>query len=127
MLLAMSDGTIRRTWEERQLPLLQAIARAEEEYDGSRRPLNSLGPWLREASGLDDRDVQLGLRALYEADYVSGNEPGINGRMSDLIGIRLLERGRRTVGQWPPEAALGVGRDVLTSVLSAWARGQFGL
>lgn len=155
MLLSMT-GPIRSTWEKRDLPLLESIARAEGQ-DNSRRPLNSLDPGLREASGLDEREFQLGLQALYDAGYIAGNARDFGGEFH-LIGIRLLERGRRTVGQWPPEdqydafvavleqqiaaagsddersrlervreVALGVGRDVLTSVLSAWARQLGGL
>lgn len=152
----MSDTPIRRTWEDREQVLLEAIARAEDEEDGE--PLHSLDSRLQDATGLTDRDVQLGLRALYEAGYIAGNTPGINQRIFDMIGIRLLEKGRRKVGQWPPEdqydaflavleqriasasseeergrleqmrdVALGVGRDVLASVLSAWARQVGGL
>jgi hypothetical protein len=149
----MADTPIRRTWEQREYILLEFIARAEEEQD---EPLVS---WLLAAStGLDDRDVQLGLRALYEAGYIAGNDAGINQRTFDLIDIRLLERGRRAVGQWPSEdtynaffdilnerivaaesdeertqleqvrdTALAVGRDVVTSVLSALARQMAGL
>lgn len=100
--------------------------------------------------------MQLGLRALYEAGYIAGNPQGMSQRIFDLVEIRLLERGRRVVGQRPPEdqydafvavleqqiaeaesdeertrlermrdVALGVGQDVVASVLSAWVR-QFG-
>ena len=102
--------------------------------------------------------MQLGLRALHESAFIEGNKANINQRIFDLDDIRLLERGRRAVGQWPPEdhfdaflevlnekideaetsaersklecvreAALGVGRDVLASVSSAWARQIGGL
>lgn len=137
--------------EDRELRLLEAIARAEEDHAGE--PLHSLDSRLGDATGLPDDEVQLGLRALDEAAYIFGNNPGINQRIFDLIDIRLLEKGRRTVGQWPPEdqydafvavldqqiasapteeersrlermrdVALGMGRDVLTSVLAAWAK-----
>ena len=63
----MADAPIGQTWDERDLPLLQAIARAEEEEYVSHRPLNSVDPWLRDASRLDERNFQLGLQALHDA------------------------------------------------------------
>jgi hypothetical protein len=153
----MSAGPIRDTWQDRDLPLLEAIAIAEEE-EGAREPLHSFDSRLSDATGLDDGDVQLGLRALYEDEYITGNPQRLSSRIFDLVRIRLLGKGRRTVGQWPPEdqydafvrvlqqqiaeapteaersrleklreVATGVGRDVLTSVLSAWARQAGGL
>lgn len=144
---------VRRTWEDRELVLLEAIALAEQDLD---EPLVSFA--LPDRTGLEDLEVQRGLRALFEAGFIGGTEAGINQRLFDLYNIRLLERGRRTVGQWPPEnqfdafvevvnekiaaadsdeersklerirdTALGVGRDVLTSVLSSWARQVGGL
>ena len=151
----MNDTSVRRTWEPRELVLLDAIAKAEEE-DGE--PLHSLNSRLRDRTGLTDQDVQLGLRALHEAGYIAGTEQRFSSRVYDLVNIRLLERGRRLVGQWPADdqyrefvavieqhiadaatdedrsrlerikdVALGVGREVLTSVLSERARRQAGL
>jgi hypothetical protein len=141
---------VRRTWEDRELVLLEAIAIAEQELE---EPLVSYA--LPERTGLDDIEVQRGLRALFEAGFIGGTQGGINQRLFDLENIRLLERGRRTVGQWPPENQFDsfvevlnerivsadsdeersklerirdtVGRDVLTSVLSSWARQVGGL
>lgn len=98
------------------------------------------------------------MRALYDAGYIAGTDSSGFDQAFGLMAIRLLERGWRAVGEWPPEnqydafvaiveqqiedsstedertrleqmrdAALGVGRDVLTSVLSAWARQLGGL
>ena len=53
----MGANRIPRTWESREVPLLEAVARAEGEDTGS-RPLNSLDPGLREASGLDERSFK---------------------------------------------------------------------
>lgn len=149
----MTEPPVRQTWEERELVLLKAIARFEQEAG------EELNSWqLAELTGLEPRDVEVGLHALYDAGYITGTDASGFDQAFGLMAIRLEERGRRAVGQWPPEdqfdafvavleqriaeastdeersrlervrdAALGVGRDVLTSVLSAWARQVGGL
>lgn len=143
----------RRTWEERELILLEAIAKAENE--GGEDPDSYRLPGV---TGLDPREVEIGLRALYDADYITGSDASDWDQTFGLLAIRLLERGRRAVGQWPGDdpyeaflavleqqisgaasgeersrlermrdVALSVGRDVLTSVLSGRARQVGGL
>lgn len=145
-------SNIRSIWE-RELVLLQAIAQAEQESDEDTDSYR-----LPEATGLESREAESGLRALFDARFTTGTDVSGFDQVFGLLAIRLLERGRRAVGQWPPEdqydafvavleqqisdaatdeertrldrirdAAVGVGRDVLTSVLSAWARQAGGL
>jgi hypothetical protein len=88
-----------RTWEARELQLLEAIAESEREHDE-----NVGNAALAERTGLPDEEVEWGLKALHEADppFITGIEAG---GLSELLGIRLRERGRRVVGQWPTENA----------------------
>ena len=140
------------TWESRELPILLATAEAEE--TGGDASTQSLA----DATGLNVRDASLGLRVLFEADYLTGVDVTTQGGPPlDLINVHLLEKGRRAVSQWPADAssilleilaeriaatsdpvekgrleqlrdaALGVSRDVLVSVLSALARQAAGL
>lgn len=145
--------SISPTWESRERPLLAAVARAEE--TGARADTQSLA----HDTGLTTRDASIGLRALSEAEYVTGiDATGLDGPPFELLNVRLLERGRRAVGQWPaddlrevfvailddrianssdPEersrlerlrdGAVSVGREVLISLLSSFARQAAGL
>lgn len=88
---------VTRTWEEREQRLLEAIATAEEEGREAR------ADELDSPTGLSPQQVQQGLRALYDAGYVDGIDVTAQGDTFDLLNIRLLERGRRAVGQWPSE------------------------
>jgi len=141
------------TWEDRELPLLDAIGRAEERGE----PVSNES--LMKATGLDVRRTSLGLRALFDDGYITGADVSLHGGPGfELVGIRLLGPGRRAIGQWPSsdegrlliaileqrianvsdpaertgleqlrDAALGVGHEVLVSVLSAFARSTLGL
>jgi DNA-binding IclR family transcriptional regulator len=83
------------TWEAREQPLLEAIA----EREGDRQLSNHM---LAEATGLEQRTVDIGLRALLDAEYIAAHN-----RVAELcylLDIRLLERGRRAVRQWPPSS-----------------------
>jgi len=139
-----------RTWESREIPMLEVIALDEQQ--GSGVPLASDVIGMR--AGLADRDVAVGLRALHEADYVTGAAIHTTGGWS-MINVRLTERGRRAVGQWPSDdladelirildarierahdegersrlkklrdAALDVGRGLLSDALFEVARGN---
>lgn len=82
------------TWEPRELPILQAIARAEA---GNRSvDLSSIA----DESGIDRPTVERGVEALSDGRYLTGNDTTTFDGY-DLIAIRLLERGRRAVGSGP--------------------------
>lgn len=90
-----------QTWSVRELPILEAIFNLEEAKD--EHGFNSVGPGdVAEEVGLDLDEVRRGIRALYEAGFVEGNDAS-SGAGWDLFGLRLLERGRRAVGQWPTD------------------------
>lgn len=88
-------------WRTRETPILEAIAEIEAKGD----PHADFDE-IVEATGLGEADVSQGLRALYDADYLTGTNPGVraNGWFR-LDQVRFLERGRRAVGQWPPADA----------------------
>jgi len=135
------------TWVRREQLLLEAIAAAEEA--GER--VNTAD--LVETTGLGEVETQLGIRALYDAEFIDGSDATTMGDIFDLMLIRLLELGRQAVGQWPSEdqyaallavldrqiseardadertrlerlrdAAIGAGREVAVSLLTAWTR-----
>jgi len=139
------------TWDTREMPILEAVADAEA------AGADATNDTIAEATGLEDREIQRGLLALYEAQYLTGIEAAAE-ELCYLINIRLLERGRREVRQWPAEnavdrfvealserieettdpeersrleklreGALSIGRDVLVAVLTKVATGGVGL
>ncbi len=82
------------TWQTRELPILEAIARAEaddQDIDSGE---------VADATGLPSTTVTAGLRALLDADMLTGAKVNTFGGFGMLM-IRLRERGRRAVGQWP--------------------------
>ena len=91
---------IESTWDRREVVLLEAIARGEAEHDDDVQ-----NDELEERTSLSDEDVEWGLKALVEAEppYITGTDASSGGEFCVLLGIRLAERGRREVGQWPDE------------------------
>jgi hypothetical protein len=139
-------------WQERDLPILQAVAEAEQRGES----LNLDG--IAAATGLDLPKVQAGARALSDARLIDGAKLEMLDIGLIMSDICLLGEGRRAIGQWPssdpfdnlvnliqariatetdPEkksklqrfaGQVGeVGRDVLTGVLTALAKQQAGL
>lgn len=90
----------KRTWEQREVPLLEVIA--EDEEKGSTSALASEEVGRR--AGLDPRLAEVGLRGLHRAGYIRGIDVASHDGWG-LIDITLEERGRRAVGQWPSENA----------------------
>lgn len=92
------------TWELRELALLEAIAEAERQHNDD---LNTED--LEDQTDLSTEDVQWGLQALFEAEppFITGADATTSDGF-DLLAIRLRERGRRVVGQWPTEDAADV-------------------
>jgi hypothetical protein len=88
---------VKPTWEDREIPILDAIAQAEE--GGAAPDFDD----LVEATGLDSQTIQQGVQALHDAEYVTGLDSSAGGIGFRLIEMRLLERGKRQTGQWPAE------------------------
>jgi hypothetical protein len=139
-----------RTWETREQPILEAVAKAEE--SGVRVYLSSqIGADI----GLTETATSIGFRGLEEDHYLTAGPKRFTGGV--MMNPRLLGKGRRAVGQWPadpydelvtalrdriaheddPEArgrlqrlleALGdVGQKVATSVLTDYVKRTVGL
>jgi len=140
-------------WESRESRILDAVASAESQG------VEANNEWLEAATALTESEVALGLRALHDAGYLTGiDTTTMDGPSFYLMAVRLLERGRRSVGQWPSDdpaqlliqvieariaaastddersklselrdTVLGVGRDVLVSLLSTFAHQLAGL
>ena len=87
----------RSTWHARDLPILEAVAAAEE----ADAAIDSDG--LATATGLSETAVARGLAALLDGDYISGDDESSQTTPFALLDVRLRERGRRAVGQWPSE------------------------
>ena len=88
------------TWAIRERPILEAIAAGEHEG-----PVPEVDD-LVELTGLERTSVALALRGLVDAHYVTAVDfAGTLDPDADFADIRLLERGRRAVGQWPSEDA----------------------
>ena len=99
----------RSTWQARDLPILEAVAAAEE----ADAAIDSDG--LATATGLSETAVARGLAALMGGEYISGDDVGSQTTLFALLDVRLRERGRRAVGQWPSEDPF----DGLVAVLEA--------
>lgn len=82
------------TWASRELPILEAIAGAEAQ--GGAPDLNG----VTDLTGLPRMTVEGGLRALVDARMITGMDVSTFGGYG-LMDIRLREKGRRAVGQWP--------------------------
>jgi hypothetical protein len=138
-------------WERRDRPLLDAIANVDgQKAIGTDRIATQLGLERRDVwTGLQ------ALRDGRYIDWTQHTNP--IGDAYTIILPRVLERGRRTIGSWPAEgvdalvqlleariaeagdaetrgrlerlrdAVIGVGRDVATSVLTAWLKQQVGV
>ena len=89
------------TWETVELPILEAIRQAE--INGEDQFNNDD---LAAAIGLDRPLIDRTLLSLKEASppYITGVDAESE-ELCYLLGIRLLERGRRAVRQWPSENA----------------------
>ena len=83
------------TWDTRELPILDAVAVAEEAG-------KAIG-WgnVAETTGIEAEIVRRSLESLLSADYISGMAYHEGGGSFEIANIRLTERGRRAVGQWP--------------------------
>lgn len=88
-----------QTWSVRESPILEAIFDLEEEGDESGFS-NVMTGNVAERARLELSETRREIRALYEAAFITGHDDS-TGSGWDLMSIRLLERGRRAVGQWP--------------------------
>jgi len=83
-------------WSNREQMILDAVVRISDSRDPSSEE-------IVEATGLTDRAVQSGLRNLFDADYLTGDDVSSNNLGYQLQGIRLLEKGLRSTGIWPAD------------------------
>jgi DNA-binding MarR family transcriptional regulator len=88
---------VRQTWEEREQPILEAIYDAEE--SGHQSDLAEIAA----ATSLDPAIVQRSARDLLDANFINGAHLMMGGGVFEMSNIRLLERGRRAIGQWPSQ------------------------
>ena len=100
---------VMQTWEVREVPVLKAIYEAEE--SGTDIAI----PDVVEATHLDPDDAERAVRSLWEAGFIQGIDVSTAGENFGLMNIRLLEKGRRAIGQWPSQDPF----DNLTHLLEA--------
>jgi DNA-binding IclR family transcriptional regulator len=140
------------TWAKREAPILEAVLTIEED-DEDRMSSSQVADKV----GLPEAEVMRALTALNEADFVTWSQVAGLGFSKLYIRPRLLERGRRAVGQWPVDgfdalveilderirrepagdertklerlraAVGGMGRDVIVDVVGAWLKSLGGL
>lgn len=89
---------VERTWETRELPLLEAVVEAHE----AERPIGNVQR-LAELLGAEVEEMRRSLEALYDDAYVTGANGSSWQGGFDLINIRPTPKARRLVGQWPSE------------------------
>jgi DNA-binding MarR family transcriptional regulator len=84
-------------WNERAVPVLEAVYRAEE--NGDRPDPDEIAAEI----GLEPDVTSRTVAALVEADYLRGIEAtSLADKFDRYMALVLLERGRRAIGQWPP-------------------------
>lgn len=85
------------TWEQRDLPILEAIAQLE-----GRRPSAAD---VAEAAGISFELTSQSLVSLLEAGYVAAgvNKGAWQSGQRFIRDLRLLERGKRATGVWPSD------------------------
>ena len=88
------------TWNERELPLLEAVYLGEEAGEEMLTTEDAA-----RAAGIDPDVAVRAMRGLYESGYVTGHEGDLSAPADSYTGLRLTERGRRTIDQWPPGPA----------------------
>jgi hypothetical protein len=90
---------VANTWARREQPILLAIAQLSE------NGVNPSKQDLVSATGLAEAVVGVGLRNLYESDYLaeSQNITTFGPEGFDLAEIRLAERGYLATGLWPSD------------------------
>jgi hypothetical protein len=97
---------VERSWESLEYPILRAVGELEDTVPHLRLEM------VADATGLPLEDVRIGVRRLLRTDMLDGRDAGAEEPYS-AIGLRLEERGRRVVGQWPADA----GPDLLLEAL----------
>lgn len=90
-------SAVRETWFAREIPLLEAIAELADELDH----YPSLAE-VRKRAQIDPDDADEGMRALFEAGYITGVDVSTQQGL-DLLDVRLTGDGRVAVGQWPSD------------------------
>jgi hypothetical protein len=137
------EPMVKSTWE-RDAQVMEAIRSFERD-----RPDERTGQRLSKLTDLDQGEIDEILVSLADADYVHARDEPSAAELHWWWDIRLRERGRRAVGQWPSEdpaqaliqlleervaltedpversrleKVLGTVRDVGTSVLSGVLR-----
>lgn len=88
------------TWEERERPVLEAIAELEEEG-----VLASI-EMVADRTGLSPEVVGRTMKRLHDAGFIEAFDGGGLADSTPMyFGAALLERGLRVVGQWPPDVS----------------------
>ena len=88
------------TWEQREQPILEAIASFEEAGE------DATNESVAAATGLEPSVVGRTMRRLDQAGFISAADATSMGDPHPVyVEAELLERGLRVVGQWPPEVA----------------------
>ena len=88
-------------WEDRELPILQAVHGNEAHHD---RRCYSVGELAQQLEWEHERTL-IGIRRLIRSGYVDAVEAGsMSG--DDWARLRLIEKGLREVGDWPSRGEL---------------------
>jgi hypothetical protein len=91
------EPMVESTWE-RDAQVMEAIRSFERD-----RPDERTGQRLSELTDLDQGEIDEILVSLADADYVHARDEPSAAELHWWWDIRLRERGRRAIGQWPSE------------------------
>jgi hypothetical protein len=88
------------TWQAQERPILEAVRAGE--IDGTLLDSGTAGATV----GLDETASGWAVQELVNAGYLTGVDDGsLAEPFTAYLNLRLTEKGRRAVGQWPPGAA----------------------
>lgn len=88
------------TWEQREQPVLEAIAKLEESG------VDATNEQVAQATGLGVDIVGRTMKRLNDAHFIEAFDATSFGDSHPVyIGAEMLERGLRVVGVWPPDVA----------------------
>ena len=90
------------TWENRDLPVLRALATTDDENVRNGFLMLRLGRTGTLELSLADQEIHEAVLVLADVGYVEGNEPSYDtGGGATFTRFRVTGRGQQALGQWP--------------------------
>ncbi|MYA85229.1 MAG: hypothetical protein F4Y12_06550 [Acidimicrobiaceae bacterium] len=93
---------LRNTWDDIAMPILRTLQEMEVEQGGN--PFGADVSQIEERLGIDIAEVGPQLDSLEHDEFISvEGRDGASYRPFRQIGVKLLPKGRRALGEWPAD------------------------